>query len=225
MEQQYFDHFYLTESDSLGRKEKIDKSLSFQRALRRGSVCLHPTDTIWGLTCDPKDMKSVDKLIKIKSRSTKKSFIGLVCDLNRALPFWEKLPPFWLKVLSDLWPCPLTIVWKAAKFAPKILVSSEGYIAMRSPNFPSVHQWFYEVLKTYSYPLISTSVNISGDNALLDSASLKDFCFKNDIWYPDDIFHKKENDLPSTVIQIFDDNTFKVLRSGAYPIDKILSHL
>ena len=45
--------------------EDINESL---KVLRNGGVILYPTDTIWGLGCDPTNPDAVVKIFRIKSR-------------------------------------------------------------------------------------------------------------------------------------------------------------
>ena len=39
-----------------------------RNALRNGSIIIYPTDTVWGIGCDPFNQKSVDNLFKIKGK-------------------------------------------------------------------------------------------------------------------------------------------------------------
>ena len=44
-------------------EEDIKESLN---TLRQGGILLYPTDTIWGLGCDPSNEAAVNKIFKIK---------------------------------------------------------------------------------------------------------------------------------------------------------------
>ena len=39
-----------------------------RNALKNGSIIIYPTDTVWGIGCDPFNQKSVDDLFKIKAK-------------------------------------------------------------------------------------------------------------------------------------------------------------
>ena len=55
--------------------EIVKETLSF---LRSGKVILYPTDTIWGLGCDPYSREGIQRIQAIKQRDIRKSFILLV---------------------------------------------------------------------------------------------------------------------------------------------------
>ena len=46
----------------------------FIKAFNSGKICVHPTDTIFGFTCNHKDKVVVDKLKNYKKRSSDKPF-------------------------------------------------------------------------------------------------------------------------------------------------------
>ena len=43
----------------------IDKA---RNALKNGSIIIYPTDTVWGIGCDPFNQESVDNLFRIKGK-------------------------------------------------------------------------------------------------------------------------------------------------------------
>ena len=55
--------------------EIVKETLLF---LRSGKVILYPTDTIWGLGCDPYSREGIQRIQAIKQRDIRKSFILLV---------------------------------------------------------------------------------------------------------------------------------------------------
>ena len=50
--------------------------------VKAGGVILYPTDTIWGLGCDPTNEKAINKIFRIKRRVESKSLIILVKDIS-----------------------------------------------------------------------------------------------------------------------------------------------
>ena len=96
----------------------------FLGALDQSFVCLHPTDTVPGLTFDPLSRKASERLQAIKGRDPAKTFLGLVADVYEAKRFWQELPAPWSRLLEDIWPAPLTVIWKANSRAPKVMVAT-----------------------------------------------------------------------------------------------------
>jgi tRNA A37 threonylcarbamoyladenosine synthetase subunit TsaC/SUA5/YrdC len=130
--------------------------------LARGAVALHPTDTLPGLTADPRLGVGVAALTRLKGRPDGKPLIGLVAGLDAARRWWAPLPAGWERSLAKLWPGPVTVVWRASAEAPRALVSPDGTIALRSPALAADDAWFLDVLAQVHVPLPSTSVNSAG---------------------------------------------------------------
>ena len=46
--------------------------------ITKGGILLYPTDTVYGLGCDARDEKAIERIAKLKNRATNKSYIILV---------------------------------------------------------------------------------------------------------------------------------------------------
>ena len=53
--------------------------------LRKGGVILYPTDTVWGLGCDATSEQAVERIFRIKKRSSAKSLVLLACDMDMGI--------------------------------------------------------------------------------------------------------------------------------------------
>jgi tRNA threonylcarbamoyl adenosine modification protein (Sua5/YciO/YrdC/YwlC family) len=195
---------------------------SFLDALEAGLVCLHPSETLPGLSFHPNSEKAKKTLYAIKTRDTLKTVVSLVASLERAESFWKPLPPVWKFCLEKLWPSSLTVIWEANSKAPASLVSEKGLLALRAPKFQVSSLWMQEVLENFSQPLPSTSVNKAGEPSLSTWEEACDFCSKReeDIFIPvlsGGVFFQTE---PSTII-LLEGDLFQVLREGAFPVEKI----
>ncbi len=56
------------------------RSLHAATAVRRGGVVLYPTEGVWGLGCDPRDMQAIRHLLRLKGRRASKGLILLLAD-------------------------------------------------------------------------------------------------------------------------------------------------
>ena len=45
--------------------------------ITKGGILLYPTDTVYGLGCDARDEKAIERIAKLKNRATNKSYIIL----------------------------------------------------------------------------------------------------------------------------------------------------
>ncbi len=191
---------------------------SMIRALSDAKVCLHPTDTVPGLTFHPNLNAAYDRLIAIKGRPQDKPFIGLIGRIDLAMKLWKPLPDRWHKSLSRLWPASLSIVWHAEKRVPTSMVSDQGMLCLRYPDLPDEH-FLSKVMHDLDVPLPSTSVNRSGDPTMTEWEEVESFCHEHEIYVPDISFKQvKPESQPSTVILIHDEDGFDVLRQG--PVTK-----
>lgn len=197
--------------------------LAFVEALRSGKICVHPTDTIPGLTCDPQNKDLLAVINRLKQRPDSKNFVNLTSNLEKAQRFWQPLPPSWRTFLGLHWPSPLTIVWKASKIAPEGLVSSQRELALRIPDLPNAHSWFKKVLDLWEFPLPSTSINTSSNPPLTEEAAIKEFCQNQlNIFLPDKVHDALSGrSLGSTIVRILNGDTFEVIREGAFSINPL----
>ncbi|MBI2601512.1 MAG: Sua5/YciO/YrdC/YwlC family protein [Deltaproteobacteria bacterium] len=192
-----------------------DRSSIFIQHLEAGEICLHPTDTIPGLTCHPFQEKAVEKLGNVKGWAERRPMLGLVSSLANAITFWQALPAPWNEVLAELWPGSLTVVWKAKAGTPPCLVSTTGEMALRCPSLGKEKAWLAEVLKTLTFPLPSTSVNKAGEEPIVRGDDLARFCGAQDVWTPPlDLFSAKEG-RSSTIIRIKPGGVATWIRKGA----------
>jgi len=81
------------------------------RTIRNGGLVIYPTDTVYGLGCDPLNEEAVNKLAKVKQRS-KGNLPVLVSTLQKARELGEIGGDSETLALR-FWPGPLTIVVSA----------------------------------------------------------------------------------------------------------------
>ena len=187
----------------------------FLRAYSSGSVCLHPTDTIPGLTFDPFHRDAFKSFVQVKTRPPSKSLLGLVGSIDVALKYWQPLPGHWHSILRTLWPAPLSVVWTASEHCPKSLRNEDNTAGFRMPDLDESYQWFTEILHEIDHPLPTTSVNTSGQPPITDWQQAASFlqdqpnCWATNLDGP-------LNSTPSTVIALDEHGGFQVLRHGAF---------
>lgn len=194
------------------------RAKSFLAALQQGSVGLHPTDTVPGLTCWPS--LGLDKLTQFKHRPENRPFLFLAATAGQAFRLWQPLPLPWQEALTQLWPGALTVVFSSSEAGQQLQAGST--LAVRVPRLASQDEWFRQVLR--SQPLPSTSVNLSGAaHARTWAEALASVAGRSDVHAPClNDQNNKESELsstsspaPSTLITITGERSFTVLREGA----------
>jgi L-threonylcarbamoyladenylate synthase len=136
-------------------KADLEGLATASRIVANGGVICYPTDTVYGLGCDPLNADAIKRTMKAKGKRTKAMPI-LVADLTTAGKF--ALVSRRARMLASMfWPGPLTMVLEAQDILPKIL-TPDGTIGIRSPK----HTMCLQLLKLCSGALVGTSANLTG---------------------------------------------------------------
>ncbi len=190
-------------------KEGIEKA---SQIVSRGGIVIFPTDTVYGIGCNPYNKEAVEKIYKIKSRDIMKSVPILTYSIETAEKIVE-FDKFTKKIVEKFWPGPLTVILKVTDKKIKESLNLENKIAIRVPD----HKCTLELLKKCNF-LVGTSANISGDFPYTDPEE----CLKNlenyDVFVDGGIITSKGE---STIIEI-ENEQIKIIREGSLTKDEIL---
>ena len=174
--------------------------------LKTGKIIVYPTDTIYGIGCDILNKKAVVTIQRIKDRKKPKP-LSIICadlkDINR----WAVVSNTQYKILKKYLPGPFTFILKASNDAPKILQDKKRKtIGIRIPD----NQVCLEITKQLGNPIITTSVNLTGEKNYISPDDIKrDWYGKVDL-----ILDAGElNNDPSTIVSLVDDK-IEILRQG-----------
>lgn len=127
-----------------------------------GKIIAYPTDTIYGLGCLATDKKAIEKIYQIKKRELNKPLIILVksyCMLKKHCFVSKKQDDY----LREVWGAEnkkaVTVILKSRGLLPKELSGGLDSLAARLPK----SEFLIRLLKKINQPIISTSLNISGE--------------------------------------------------------------
>lgn len=181
-----------------------------------GKVFIYPTDTIYGIGGNPFDEKVVNRIAEMKSREESKKFIWLLPDLEKVLNYAEIIYEDHLEFLDRIWPAPLTAIINLNERTAEI--TRQKTIAVRVPN----NDFCLKLLNEISRPLISTSVNMSGEKPLTNI----DDIIHNFIKDVDAIFFNKSapGNISSTIIDLTAKKP-KLVREGSIKFVELLQNL
>jgi L-threonylcarbamoyladenylate synthase len=127
--------------------------------IRRGLVLGMPTDTFYGLAADPYNVRAVDRVYEIKSRSFNKPLSLLISSVDQAEELASDLPAEFYLLAERFWPGPLTIIVRAAPRLPLKVTANSGNVAIRVP----AAQIPIEIIRKAGVPVTATSANLSGE--------------------------------------------------------------
>jgi len=125
-----------------------------------GRLIAYPTDTVYGLGCNPFDADAVDRLVKAKER-VKGSLPILVSSLQDAERLGE-ISGLAATLANRFWPGPLTLVVPPRTNFPARITGDTLLVGLRIPN----HEKARRLIKECGGALIGTSANLSGRPSL-----------------------------------------------------------
>ena len=185
------------------------------KIIKNGGIVVFPTDTVYGIGCNPYDKEAIKRIYKIKSRETSKSLPILAFSKNVASKIVE-FDKDSEKIAQKIWPGPLTLILKLIDNDLRKSLNGIDKIAVRVPK----HQCTLELLKKCNF-VIGTSANISGTGPFRDPQE----CYQNiqdyDLFLDDGIITSKGE---STIIE-FNDGELKIHREGVLTRNEILKML
>lgn len=184
----------------------IDQINKATEVIKAGGVILYPTDTIWGLGCDPNNESAIKKIIDIKNRPDNKSFIILV-NSERLLNRYVKEIPEVCFDLIDYANKPMTIIYPNGQALSPLLMPEDRSIGIRMVSDP----FCSKLMDKIKCGLVSTSANISGQES---PKSFKDISTEiiQAVDYVVDLPDTSANNKPSQIIKIGANSEVTIIR-------------
>ena len=180
--------------------------------IEKGGVAVFPTDTVYGIGCNPYNVNSVKKIYEIKSRDEIKSLpvLAYSLDIVKEITIIDK---FTEKIIKKYWPGPLTLILTLTDQKLKESLKLQNKIAVRIPDSKCTLK-LLEKCKL----LVGTSANISGNSSYTNP----DECIKNiknyDVFLNGGTITSKGE---STIIEI-ENEKIKIIREGALKAEDIM---
>lgn len=133
--------------------ESIDTAITL---IRDGEIIAYPTDTVYGLGCDPFQASGIIKLFEAKGRDSNKAIAVLIGSIEQAKLITDHMTDMAFRLCEKFWPGVLTVIVPRKNSLPE-LISNTDRIGIRMPNHPVA----LRILQEYG-PLATTSANLSG---------------------------------------------------------------
>ena len=173
--------------------------------INKGGIVIFPTDTVYGIGCDPYNQKGVLSLYKIKKREKTKPFpvIGYSKkELEKIAEFDDKAE----KIAEMFWPGPITLILKIKDENIKKSLGLGKKIAVRVPD----NQCILSLLKECKL-LVATSANISGNTSPVDPNDCERNLNGYDLLIDGGILSDNGE---STIVEI-DEGEVRIVRNGS----------
>ncbi|MBN2695179.1 Sua5/YciO/YrdC/YwlC family protein [bacterium] len=172
---------------------------------KNNSVIIYPAETLFGIGCRYPSEIAMKKIQQIKERPLEKSFIVLMKNQlmveewclseNRNIEF----------LFKKIWPAHVTAI---------LSLKNGGTLGIRVNNSPFLD----EIFKYIDFPLVSTSVNKSGEAPLNNLNEIKEQ-FEGSVDYIVNQYPPMEG-IASTIIDLTG-GKLSLIRKGAFPFTSI----
>ena len=200
-------------------------TLSFQEAARRlknGGLLLYPTETFFGIGCRADDDVAVRRVFTCKKRSLSMPLpviLGNERQLDLVATPGSDLAGD-IAALSDFWPGPLTLLLPAGSNLPEALTGGSGKIAARVSSHPAARA----LAEFCGFPIVSSSANISGRDAVTHASELDPELIQSLDPSTDGILDEPPapgGGEASTIVEPLGNRRLRLLREGALPLSKL----
>ena len=173
-------------------------------SIKNGGVVIFPTDTVYGIGCNPYNEDAVERIYELKNRDSAKP-LPILGYSKRILENIVEFDETTNRIAEKFWPGRLTIVLPLKDDKLKKLSRGTNTLAVRVPNNKCVLAF----LKKCEL-VVGTSANISGEEPFTDPQNIENDLIDCDIFLNDGIIHSSG---ASTVIKI-ENGEIVILRSG-----------
>ncbi|HLL07583.1 MAG TPA: L-threonylcarbamoyladenylate synthase [Nocardioidaceae bacterium] len=182
-------------------------------AVRRGSLVVFPTDTVYGVGADAFDPESVRLLLRAKGRGRDMPPPVLVSSVATLDALATDLGDDVRVLVEACWPGPLTLVCRQQPSLRWDLGDTRGTVAVRMPD----HDLALALLERTG-PLAVSSANRSGEHPASSAAEAQGMLAEAVEVYLDGGTLPPRR--PSTIVDVTGDQP-RVLRTGALQLAKL----
>lgn len=126
--------------------------------IKQGGLAVVPTDTVYGLVCDPGQAEAVARIYEVKRRRRDLPLALLLHDMAEVTACVYDVPEIAVRAMQQFWPGPLTVVVGNCREAAASVCAGAAGVGLRLP----AHVVPRLVAGSAGCPLASTSANRSG---------------------------------------------------------------
>lgn len=133
----------------------IDRAASI---VKTGGIIAFPTDTVYGLGCDPHNPRALGRLLSVKGRGRREKPFPILVSSPKLAEQIAAIDSQGKALVSRFWPGPLTLVLKPRVRFPNSLTMRRKMIAVRCPG----NEVALRLIRKCGGLLTGTSANITG---------------------------------------------------------------
>ncbi|MBS1270015.1 MAG: Threonylcarbamoyl-AMP synthase [Gammaproteobacteria bacterium] len=139
------------------------------RALRGGGVVAYPTEGCYGLGCDPRNTRAVERILRLKKRSRRSGLILIGAHWRHLAPWVDASDEAAVARARETWPGPHTWLLPAGAGVSPWVRGEHDTIAVRLTAHPPAAA----LCRRFNAALVSTSANLHGEPPALDAMQVR----------------------------------------------------
>lgn len=136
--------------------------------MARGGVLAYPTESCFGLGCDPANRDAVERILALKGRSADRGLILIGGAWQHLAPYMDTLPDAARRRLEAGWPGPVTFLVPPSEAVPDRVRGHHAKVALRWTAHPHAAR----LCQAFGGAVVSTSANREGEPALRTAESV-----------------------------------------------------
>jgi L-threonylcarbamoyladenylate synthase len=171
-------------------------SASYRRIaahLRRGGLIAYPTESCYGLGCNPGNRRAVQRILRLKQRPQHKGLILIASHYHQVARYLQALTHDEQAKLKEDGAQAITYLMPARPSCPRWLRGAHDTLAVRL----TAHPFARNLCRSANSALVSTSANRSGQRPAKTYAQCQRL-FGRKVWVLPGRVGKRKN--PSTII-------------------------
>lgn len=138
-------------------------------SLRSGGIVAYPTESVYGLGCDPKNESALQNLLALKHRDVSKGMIIIASNYAQIACFIAPHGDRLKQLLRTSAPTPTTWVVDAAEGLSPLLTGGRTTLAVRITDHPVASA----LCRLFGGPITSTSANVSSQPPARSAADVR----------------------------------------------------
>ena len=139
--------------------------------LHAGHVIAYPTESVFGLGCDPGNEPAVRKLIALKGRSEAAGLVLIASEYSQLQEWVADIDVALLARALQTWPGPVTWLFPRAAGVPDYVAGDHDTIAVRI----TAHEPSRALCSAFGTALISSSANHSAARPARSAGEVEDY--------------------------------------------------
>lgn len=157
---------------------ETDSIVDGAAALAGGCIVAYPTESVFGIGCDPNNLAAVERLRRIKNRPPDKAFLLIAANISQVSVYADIHAPSseMQRLVEASWPGPHTWIFPPRNSSFAWITGGQPGIAVRVTAHPIASA----LCLAFGGAVISTSANRNGEEPAKDGESVLSI-FENDI--------------------------------------------